>query len=180
MWAPPRSALLLPPPSPLPAPPAPLPQVIDLISLKPFDMETISKSIKKTRKVGRPAPAWVAGMPLDAARAAGRCAGPLQGLCFCSTAPACRPLPPALPLPSRPSVLSHTRSLPPTVTLLLLPPTLLQAIIVEECMKTGGIGASLSAVIHESLFNELDHEVRWGRCADPLLRAGWAGDGGLN
>jgi len=26
--------------------------VIDLISLKPFDMETISKSIKKTRKVG--------------------------------------------------------------------------------------------------------------------------------
>src|SRR5689334_3306451 len=34
-----------------------------------------------------------------------------------------------------------------------------RAIIVEECMKTGGIGASLSAVIHESLFNELDHEV---------------------
>ncbi|KAI3428642.1 hypothetical protein D9Q98_007465 [Chlorella vulgaris] len=59
------------------------PEVVDLISLKPFDMETISKSIKKTRK----------------------------------------------------------------------------AIIVEECMKTGGIGASLSAVIHESLFNELDHEV---------------------
>lgn len=27
-------------------------------------------------------------------------------------------------------------------------------------MKTGGIGASLSATIHESLFNELDHEVR--------------------
>lgn len=26
-------------------------------------------------------------------------------------------------------------------------------------MKTGGIGASLSAVISESLFNELDHEV---------------------
>jgi len=59
------------------------PEVIDLISLKPFDMETISKSIKKTRR----------------------------------------------------------------------------AIIVEECMKTGGIGASLSAVIHESLFNDLDHEV---------------------
>lgn len=59
------------------------PEVVDLISLKPFDMETISKSIKKTRK----------------------------------------------------------------------------AIIVEECMKTGGIGASLSAVIHESLFNDLDHEV---------------------
>ena len=42
-------------PSPLPAPLAPpsaVPQVIDLISLKPFDMETISKSIKKTRKVG--------------------------------------------------------------------------------------------------------------------------------
>lgn len=60
------------------------PQVIDLISLKPFDMETISKSIKKTRK----------------------------------------------------------------------------ALIVEECMKTGGIGASLSAVINESLFDELDHQVR--------------------
>ncbi len=61
----------------------PLSQVIDLISLKPFDMETISKSIKKTRK----------------------------------------------------------------------------ALIVEECMKTGGIGASLSAVINESLFDELDHQV---------------------
>ena len=59
-------------------------QVIDLISLKPFDLEAITKSIKKTRK----------------------------------------------------------------------------CIIVEECMKTGGIGASLSAVINESLFNELDHEVR--------------------
>eukprot|EP00199_Chlamydomonas_sp_CCMP681_P001871 CAMPEP_0119105336 /NCGR_PEP_ID=MMETSP1180-20130426/3326_1 /TAXON_ID=3052 ORGANISM="Chlamydomonas cf sp, Strain CCMP681" /NCGR_SAMPLE_ID=MMETSP1180 /ASSEMBLY_ACC=CAM_ASM_000741 /LENGTH=365 /DNA_ID=CAMNT_0007090361 /DNA_START=109 /DNA_END=1206 /DNA_ORIENTATION=+ len=59
------------------------PEVIDLISLKPFDMETISKSVKKTRRV----------------------------------------------------------------------------IIVEECMKTGGIGASLSAVINESLFNELDHQV---------------------
>lgn len=58
-------------------------QVVDLISLKPFDMETISKSIKKTRK----------------------------------------------------------------------------ALIVEECMKTGGIGASLSAVISESLFDELDHQV---------------------
>ena len=59
------------------------PEVIDLISLKPFDMETISKSIKKTRK----------------------------------------------------------------------------CIIVEECMKTGGIGASLSAVINESLFDDLDHQV---------------------
>ena len=58
-------------------------QVIDLISLKPFDMETISNSIKKTRN----------------------------------------------------------------------------AIIVEECMKTGGIGASLSAIINESLFDELDHQV---------------------
>lgn len=26
-------------------------------------------------------------------------------------------------------------------------------------MKTGGIGASLSAVIHETLFDDLDHEV---------------------
>lgn len=32
-------------------PSAPALQVVDLISLKPFDMETISKSIKKTRKV---------------------------------------------------------------------------------------------------------------------------------
>lgn len=61
-------------------------QVIDLISLKPFDMETISKSVKKTR----------------------------------------------------------------------------HAVIVEECMKTGGIGASLSAIISESLFDELDHQVRNG------------------
>lgn len=59
------------------------PEVIDLISLKPFDMETITRSVRKTRRV----------------------------------------------------------------------------IIVEECMKTGGIGASLSAVIHESLFDDLDHEV---------------------
>jgi pyruvate dehydrogenase E1 component beta subunit len=59
------------------------PEVIDLISLKPFDLETISNSVKKTKK----------------------------------------------------------------------------AIIVEECMKTGGIGASLSAVINESLFDYLDHQV---------------------
>jgi len=58
-------------------------EVVDLISLKPFDMETISKSVKKTRRV----------------------------------------------------------------------------LIVEECMKTGGIGASLSAVISESMFDELDHQV---------------------
>ena len=60
------------------------PQVIDLISLKPFDMETISKSVAKTK----------------------------------------------------------------------------HAIIVEECMKTGGIGASLSAIINETLFDELDHQAR--------------------
>ena len=58
-------------------------QVVDLISLKPFDLETITKSVRKTRNV----------------------------------------------------------------------------IIVEECMKTGGIGASLSAVINESLFDDLDHQV---------------------
>ena len=58
--------------------------MIDLISLKPFDMETISNSVMKTRRV----------------------------------------------------------------------------IIVEECMKTGGIGASLSATINESLFDHLDHQVR--------------------
>ena len=58
-------------------------QVIDLISLKPFDIETISNSVKKTKRV----------------------------------------------------------------------------IIVEECMKTGGIGASLSAMINESLFDYLDHQV---------------------
>ena len=59
-------------------------QVIDLISLKPFDMATITASVRKTRRV----------------------------------------------------------------------------IIVEECMKTGGIGASLSASINEALFDELDHQVR--------------------
>lgn len=58
-------------------------QVIDLISLKPFDMEAITNSVRKTRRV----------------------------------------------------------------------------IIVEECMKTGGIGASLSAAINEALFDELDHQV---------------------
>ena len=58
--------------------------MIDLISLKPFDMKTISDSVKKTARV----------------------------------------------------------------------------IIVEECMKTGGIGASLSSVINESLFDSLDHQAR--------------------
>ena len=55
-------------------------ELIDLISLKPFDMKTISKSIKKTNKV----------------------------------------------------------------------------IIVEECMKTGGIGAELIALITEECFDDLD------------------------
>merc|ERR1711907_285842 len=59
------------------------PDVIDLISLKPFDLETIYNSIKKTRKV----------------------------------------------------------------------------LIVEECMKTGGIGASLSSTISENFMDELDHEI---------------------
>lgn len=58
-------------------------QVIDLISLKPFDMEAITNSVTKTKRV----------------------------------------------------------------------------IVVEECMKTGGIGASLSATINESLFDQLDHQV---------------------
>ena len=56
------------------------PELIDLISLKPFDMDTITKSIKKTNRV----------------------------------------------------------------------------IIVEECMKTGGIGAELIALITEHCFDELD------------------------
>jgi len=55
-------------------------ELIDLISLKPFDMETISRSIKKTNRV----------------------------------------------------------------------------IIVEECMKTGGIGAELMALINEHCFDDLD------------------------
>ena len=59
------------------------PEIIDLISLKPFDMETISQSVRKTHKV----------------------------------------------------------------------------IIVEECMKTGGIGAELVALINEQLFDELDAPV---------------------
>lgn len=56
------------------------PEIIDLISLKPIDMETIGESIRKTHRV----------------------------------------------------------------------------IIVEECMKTGGIGAELIALINEELFDELD------------------------
>lgn len=59
------------------------PEIIDLISLKPFDMETIAASIRKTHRV----------------------------------------------------------------------------IIVEECMKTGGIAAELSALITEQLFDELDAPV---------------------
>jgi pyruvate dehydrogenase E1 component beta subunit len=59
------------------------PEVIDLISLKPLDMETITASVKKTHKV----------------------------------------------------------------------------IIVEECMKTGGIGAELIASINDRLFDELDAPV---------------------
>jgi pyruvate dehydrogenase E1 component beta subunit len=59
------------------------PEIIDLISLKPFDMDTISESVRKTHRV----------------------------------------------------------------------------IIVEECMKTGGIGAELVALINEQLFDELDSPV---------------------
>lgn len=59
------------------------PEIIDLISLKPFDMETIIASVRKTHRV----------------------------------------------------------------------------IIVEECMKTGGIGAELVALINEQLFDELDAPV---------------------
>lgn len=83
-------------------------------------------------------------------------AQPLEGLL--AAQPLCHPPSPRGP---HPSTVSPSR--PPTHT---CPPSL-QAIIVEECMKTGGIGASLSAVIHESLFNELDHEVcvcGGGRC----------------
>jgi len=58
-------------------------EVIDLISIKPFDLHTIKQSIEKTRNV----------------------------------------------------------------------------VIVEECMRTGGIGASLSATISEKFFYDLDHEV---------------------
>lgn len=59
------------------------PEIIDLISLKPFDMKTIGESIRKTHRV----------------------------------------------------------------------------IIVEECMKTGGVGAELTALINEQLFDELDAPV---------------------
>ena len=59
------------------------PEIIDLISLKPFDMETVRESVKKTHRV----------------------------------------------------------------------------IIVEECMKTGGVGAELVALINEQLFDELDAPV---------------------
>ncbi|MBE9221509.1 alpha-ketoacid dehydrogenase subunit beta [Cyanobacterium stanieri LEGE 03274] len=59
------------------------PEIIDLISLKPLDMETIGESIRKTHKV----------------------------------------------------------------------------IIVEECMKSGGIGAELTASINDQLFDELDAPV---------------------
>ncbi|MEA5472448.1 alpha-ketoacid dehydrogenase subunit beta [Spirulina sp. 06S082] len=59
------------------------PEIIDLISLKPFDMEAIAKSIRKTHRV----------------------------------------------------------------------------IIVEECMKTGGIAAELVALINEQLFDELDAPI---------------------
>jgi pyruvate dehydrogenase E1 component beta subunit len=59
------------------------PEIIDLISLKPFDLETISASIRKTHRV----------------------------------------------------------------------------IIVEECMRTGGIAAELTAIINDQLFDELDAPV---------------------
>lgn len=59
------------------------PEVIDLISLKPLDMQTISESVRKTHKV----------------------------------------------------------------------------IIVEECMKTGGIGAEITASVNDQLFDELDAPV---------------------
>jgi pyruvate dehydrogenase E1 component beta subunit len=59
------------------------PEIIDLISLKPLDIQTVARSIKKTHKV----------------------------------------------------------------------------IIVEECMKTGGIGAELIAQINDTCFNDLDAQI---------------------
>ena len=76
-------------------------QVIDLISLKPFDMEAITNSVHKTKRV----------------------------------------------------------------------------IIVEECMKTGGIGASLSATINESCFDHLDHQVRRRGCPVASVAAGRVTEG---
>ena len=34
-----------------------------------------------------------------------------------------------------------------------------RVIVVEECMRSGGIGASISAWISENLLEDLDHEV---------------------
>ena len=34
-----------------------------------------------------------------------------------------------------------------------------RCVIVEECMRTGGIGASLSALINENLMDELDAPI---------------------
>lgn len=39
----------------------------------------------------------------------------------------------------------------------------LQVLIVEECMKTGGIGASLSAQINETYMDYLDAPVKPGK-----------------
>ena len=46
--------------------------------------------------------------------------------------------------------------------------------------QTGGIGASLSAVISESLFDDLDHQARGPACPGrpPLLLARKGGGGG--
>jgi pyruvate dehydrogenase E1 component beta subunit len=123
--------------------------VVDLISLKPFDMETISKSIKKTRRVGTGC--------YRAQHGCGSAHAP-PWACPDGRAESWRPLNVAAPAAPSP------------------PP---QAIIVEECMKTGGIGASLSAVIHESLFNELDHEVGGGGAAPPFESASANGAGGV-
>lgn len=78
-----------------------VPQVIDLISLKPFDMETISKSIKKTRKVGQAATVFAAAWPGEVAvagnQAAQRAAEPPAAPAGCAALttdcppPLCRP-----------------------------------------------------------------------------------------
>ena len=56
-------------------------------------------------------------------------------------------------------VSSHKIKKPPRQTIADSVKKTRKVLVVEECMKTGGIGASLSAQIGEQLFDDLDHQV---------------------
>ncbi len=122
-------------------------QVIDLISLKPFDMETISKSVRKTRKVIIVEECMKTGGSGRTAVTDGASARATCHPCPSSTQPKHQLDTPVFKAEEGADM--HATCQCPTR----------RAVPHSLPCPAGGIGASLSAQISESMFNELDHEI---------------------